>query len=502
MSSSAFSEFRRQSPAGIVINYGLLLYKLVKSFWVFIPVLFSDNIENKWEYLLFVAAGLTVLLLIVAIVQFLFFKFKIEGDQFVLNKGVIFKNKTAIPIERIQSVNFKQNILHQLVGVTQVEIQTAGAKDVEVSIKAVSKQVAQDLKSELQRTQSNAEVQSESETPEVNLIERERLVYALSFLELLKVSFSENHLRSFFWIVAITFSFGYQLEDIVKDWNFADKLVQFVVLNKEEIVSSLLGITVLLVVGILISVVVSFFRVVLRHFDQKVVYKKEGIEVSEGLFTRREDVLKISKIQYIVEVTNPVKKAMGIGTVKIKQAGSAKMKQKKLVELVGVKLPFMQELKSLFFLEEVTESSSVFRPAPYFVFRMCLRSFAFVCLVNVLIYFNSFSWREALLLNSIILPFTVLLIYLKRNKTYFQFDGEKLIIGDGKISTITTIIEFYKTQNIQTVQSVIQKRRGVATIKIQTASGVVKLPCLHQTDAILIQKKIIQKVENSSRDWI
>src|SRR6056300_93935 len=130
MSSSSFSEFRRQSPAGIVINYGLLLYKLVKSFWVFIPVLFSDNIKNKWEYLLFVTVGLTVLLLVVAIVQFLFFKFKIEGDQFVLNKGVVFKNKIAIPIERIQSVNFKQNIFHQLVGVTQVEIQTAGAKDV------------------------------------------------------------------------------------------------------------------------------------------------------------------------------------------------------------------------------------------------------------------------------------------------------------------------------------------------------------------------------------
>ena len=115
MSSSPFSKFSRQSPLGIVINYGVLLYKLVKSFWVFIPIFFSDSIENKGFYILNISGVLIVLLLLVAIVQFLFFKFKIEGDQFILNKGLIFKNKTAIPIERIQSVNFKQNILHQII---------------------------------------------------------------------------------------------------------------------------------------------------------------------------------------------------------------------------------------------------------------------------------------------------------------------------------------------------------------------------------------------------
>ena len=47
MSEFSFDELSRQSPKGIVINYGVLLYKLVKSFWVLIPIFFSNNIGNK-----------------------------------------------------------------------------------------------------------------------------------------------------------------------------------------------------------------------------------------------------------------------------------------------------------------------------------------------------------------------------------------------------------------------------------------------------------------------
>jgi putative membrane protein len=139
MNRASFKEFRRQSPKGIVINYGVLLFKLVKSFWVLIPIFFSKNIEDKWDYIISVIGGLFLVLFVIAVVQYIYFKFKIVGDQFVLNKGMIFKKKLAIPIERIQSVNFKQNIVHQIIQVTQVEIQTAGAKDVEVSIKALSR---------------------------------------------------------------------------------------------------------------------------------------------------------------------------------------------------------------------------------------------------------------------------------------------------------------------------------------------------------------------------
>ena len=497
MNRASFKEFRRQSPKGIVINYGVLLFKLVKSFWVLIPIFFSKNIEDKWDYIISVIGGLFLVLFVIAVVQYIYFKFKIVGDQFVLNKGMIFKKKLAIPIERIQSVNFKQNIVHQIIQVTQVEIQTAGAKDVEVSIKALSREIAEALKSKLQNRNENIEV--DSLEPEV---EKAKLIYSLGVIELLKVSFSENHLRSFFWILAITFSFGYQLEDIVKEWNFADEVIQFAVLNKDEITGSIFALFILLLVGVAISVIVSFFRVFLSHFDQKVEYLNEGIQVSEGLFTRREDILKIQKIQYAVQVTNPVKQLMGIGTIRIKQAGSAKVKKKKLVELVGVKKPIQDQLNSLFFDYKKHSDAVEYRPAPYYLFRMFVRSAFFVSLVNLLFYFNFFSFLVFVVMNVFLVPLTIFLVLIKYKKAYFTFQEEILIVGDGKISTLTTIMPYFKTQNILFQQSIIQKKRGVATLKFQTASGVIKLPCLRLEDALNIQQKVLIEVENSKRDWI
>jgi putative membrane protein len=316
MSEPNFDKLSRQSPKGIVVNYGILLYKLLKSFWVHIPLVLTKNTEGKLGYLIIFLGVLGLILLLIATVQYLYFKFKIEGEYFIVHQGMIFKKKTSIHIERIQSVNFKQNIIHQLINITQVEIQTAGAKDVEVSIKAISRENAEVLKNRLQNITNklffdglDAKVEEKVE---------EKLIYQLSTIDLLKVSFSENHIRSFFFILALVFSFGYQLEDIVKEWNFADEIIQFVIKNKTVISGSIAVLGLFFIVGLIISVVVSFVRVFLVHFDQNVIQKNDGIQLREGLFTKREDVLKIKKIQYSITVTNPIKQKMGIQTVRIR----------------------------------------------------------------------------------------------------------------------------------------------------------------------------------------
>ena len=149
MSKFEFDSLARQSPKGIVINYFVILYKVFKSSWYIIPYLLTRKSVNL-TVLIPIAIGVAILILIIAVLQYLNFKFKIENDHFILHKGVFFKSKTSIPVERIQNVNFKQNIIHQIINVTQVEIQTAGSKGAEVSIKAISKERADALKKRLQ----------------------------------------------------------------------------------------------------------------------------------------------------------------------------------------------------------------------------------------------------------------------------------------------------------------------------------------------------------------
>ena len=179
-----------------------------------------------------------------------------------------------------------------------------------------------------------------------------------------------------------------------------------------------------------------------------------------------------------------------------------KLTQEQLGELVGVKKPIQNQLNSLFFDYEQHSDAVEYKPAPYYLFRMFVRSAFFVSLVNLVFYFNAFSFVEFVVMNAFLFPLTIFLVLIKYKKTYFTFQEEILVVGDGKISTVTTVMPYFKTQNILFQQSIIQKKRGVATLKFQTASGVIKLPCLRLEDALNIQQKVLIEVENSKRDWI
>ena len=494
MNKFEFDTLARQSPKGIVINYFVILYKVFKSSWVLIPYIFTRKSVNM-NLVLPIAIGVAVLILIIAILQYLNFKFKIEGDHFILHKGVFFKSKSSIPLDRIQNVNFKQNIIHQTINVTQVEIQTAGSKGAEVSIKAISKERADALKKRLQEV-----VFIENEFSE-NVVQEEEVIFKLSFLDLLKVSFSENHIRSFFWIFAICVSFFYQLKDYFKDFDFFSEAINYYLIYKNEIAGSFYLLMILMFVIFIISIVVSFVRVVLKNFDQKVSKINDGIQLTQGLFTKRIDVLKMRKIQYTEAVSNPFKKYLGIQTVKIKQAGSAKTKKKKLIELVGVRNQFLVSLNSLFYRFNLSENNELIKPAKYYIFKLSVKVLILFLLINLALFFTT-TIQSKIIINAILIPYLILHVILTYQKAYVSFQDEKLIVGSGSIGTVTTLMEYFKTQNVSLDQSFIQKRRGVADVNLQTASGVIRMRCLQESDAKMIVETVVKSASNSNRNWI
>ena len=498
MNKEDFSELARQSPKGIIINYFFLLYKTGKFFLVFIPLVLTSNKEHQFEKIVYTFIALTVVILIVALLQFFFFKFKIENDHFILNQGVFFKKKSSIPFDRIQNVNFKQNLVHQIINVTQVEIQTAGAKEVEVSIKAISRKKAEALKA---RLQEGVTVVSEIEEEEV-IVPKSKVLFKLSFLELLKVSLSENHVKSFFWIFAITSSLFWQFEDLLKDYNLLPKLLKFYQDNESMVRGSVQLIFLLSTFVVFLSIIISFFRVFLKHFDQKVSVLNDGIQLSQGFFTKRDDVLKMNKIQYITVVTNPLKKSLGIQSVKVNQAGSAKTKAKKRIEIVGVNNEVLNSLKTFFFGNKSEEEKKEFRPAPYYLFKLFLYSFYTLFTLNVLMWLVSFPFKFQLLITVVLIAFTIVINLLKYKKAYYDIEDKKLIVGAGSVATVTSIMDYYKMQNIKLVQSFIQKRRGVASVHLQTASGVIKMPSLYEEDAIELMQMILEEACNSKKNWI
>ena len=83
-----------------------------------------------------------------------FYKYSLEERYFKIEKGIIWKTYNSIPYKKIQNIDISRGIFDRLLGLSNVNIQTAGQKSplapiYEGRLPGLSVQTAQDLQKEL-----------------------------------------------------------------------------------------------------------------------------------------------------------------------------------------------------------------------------------------------------------------------------------------------------------------------------------------------------------------
>ena len=75
---------------------------------------------------LLVVAGIIALVLLFSWLSYRFAQFRIADDAVEMRRGVLFKQHRRAPLDRIQAVDLQRQLLARVLGLTQVEVQTAG----------------------------------------------------------------------------------------------------------------------------------------------------------------------------------------------------------------------------------------------------------------------------------------------------------------------------------------------------------------------------------------
>ncbi len=496
-----FSSFSKQSPKGIFVIYIALIYKVLKATWLLLFIVFKDfsKISSfNVNYIYFGFAFILLFLLIRAILIYKNFQFKIKDEHFILNQGILKKTNTAIPFHRIQNINFKQNLIQQIINVHEVSIETAGTSKTEISIKAISLEKATALKEIITTNKAfNASLATEKETEIKPLL-------SIGIKELFKVCLTENHLRNLFLFLAVIIGFYQQLQQLTDSLGKTEILDGFIKENTNAVTASVFLIFLLLIIIIVVALLTSFVKVFLVHFNLKVFLKKNAFEINQGLFTKKSIVLKKQKVQNITISTNPLKRLIGISFVNFKQAVSGKLnnkKKEKLIRIVGCKKDQIETIKnSLFNVDDVENREKNFADN-YYKRRIFLFTFLFLIVVYSALYLT-FSKVEIFYSIILVIPIVVFLIFKKVNKRFYKISDAMLLVGKGLIETHITYLEIFKVQNIKMKQTVFQKRSNVADIILQTASGKIKIPCIPFSDAINIYNHTLYKVETSTKEWM
>lgn len=495
-----FSAFSRQSLKGIFIIYINQIYLALKFSWVIVFLILKDFSKVQQLigaiYFYFAVAGILLFFLVRAYLIYKNFQFKIDNEHFILNQGILKKTNTSIAFQRIQNINFKQNLVQQIIGVFEVSIETAGSTTTEIAIRALSLEKATALKEFILKNKEldEALVQEEKNKP----------LLKISIKELFKVSLTENHLQNLFLFFALVFGFYNQLQQVFDSLGQTENIDGFIEENTNIFSASILIVLILLAILVVIALLSSFVRVFLLHFNLTTYLKKDAFEINQGLFTKKSIVLKKSKVQNITISTNPLKRIIGISFITFKQAISGKLNNKKkdkLIRIVGCRKDQVETVKTSLFNPDEVENEVQKIPDSYYKRRIFIFSFLFLLIAYLGVFFI-FEHYEVFYTALLVIPLMIFLIQKKVKKRFYKISDAMLMVGKGLLETHHTYLEIFKVQNIQMQQTIFQKRNNVADLVLQTASGKIKIPCLPFTDAIEIYNHTLYKVETSQKEWM
>jgi len=490
------SKPQRQSPVGVVVLFFKHLRKAVNFVFYFFILKYSTDSSS-----LVLWAGIAVIAIITLVYSILIYRkflFYVQGDEFIIDKGLFNREKIAVPFERIQSVHIDQNVVQRALKVVGLKIDTAGSGTKELEIAALPDAYARSIQEFL------LERKKQVAAAEEDIVEQEvgetfktssKPLIQLNLLDVVKVGLTENHLKTSFALFALVNGYYWQNQDFFSTF-FLDyiKEGQAVWLKKWLIILPSMVLA-LLLISIVSSVVLS----ILKYYGLQFRVSPKEVQKVSGLLKKTEYQIPIHKIQYLKYSSNPLRRLFGLKTIVVKQASSKASADKQSLMIPGCKEFQLQAIIHELFPELEKSSFTTFKANNYLKVQMVLL-FAILpaTLIGLLGFLDARAFSISILWLLIALPLSIQCA----SNMHLEIDSEGLRLRKGWIFPKTEVVKYYKLQSVSIRQNVFQKRRKVAHFDFYTAAGSLRMWQLDEEVATELYNYILYKIESSDQTWM
>ncbi|BAO56562.1 hypothetical protein NMS_2553 [Nonlabens marinus S1-08] len=487
----------------------LYVLKNVKALLIF--ALYAIFGIGNWTDLR-VMIGLTALFAVVGLVmpvlKYYFFTFHIEDDELIIQQGVLNKERKAIPLERIQSVNIQQNLVQRILQLVSVEVETAGSKAKELEIPGLDGAFAASFKNLLQdqvpiSRESNIEIATEEQdvkdaTSHTAYKREQNTLLILEFTDLLKIAMTQNHVRSGLLALGVVVGFWYKIKDVVERF-YGDVFENF---EWEDVISyaSLSLVLFALVLFIVVSLLVSLARTFNKYYGFELRKSGNYLEAQMGLFNKREVKIPINKIQLLEFHSNPLRRLLNYQTAKIYQAQSEGSKTTS-IDVPACNPAMVLRLQHLMHGNSLTEDHEVLQSIASSHARLSfyILSIPLIATAAVFAYFEIYIGTVIAIL---ILLWTTYQAYRDGQCTRIEADQELLVLQSGWLFHSTIITPVFKMQALEKWRSIFLKRRQQIHFKLHTAAGSRGLRYFKETEVSALKNSIINRVISSQQRWM
>ncbi|WP_405377804.1 PH domain-containing protein [Nonlabens sp. Asnod3-A02] len=504
------------------------LFKSIKGllfYFLFAAIGTRSMGEEAW-YIIALISFVVIMSLVSPVIKYIYFTFHLESDELIIQKGLIQKERKAIPLERIQSINITQNVVQRILGIVSLEVDTAGSKAKELEIPGLDREFASQFKELLQERKEeivevfNVETESaivnndlESNTEfndtTANTIKKETTykklkeqietpILKLGLMDLLKVGITQNHLKSGGLAIGVVFGSWYNIKEILEEY-FGDWLEQF---SFENVISGTsIGLAVATIVAFLFfSVIISLILAINKYWNFSMVKKGADLEIEMGLLNKKEIKIPLSKVQILEFHSNPLRKLLGFQTAQIFQAQSTNDKLSH-VSVPACTVAHQKVLQHLIFKQPVeeTEIELICNPWSHARLRFYILSIFIIPSVGTAIYFEQYLAIIPLLLFMILL---ICMAFMYGKKSKIVKDDDFVVFKKGWLFPKTIISPIFKTQAVEKWRSVFLKRRREAHFKLHTAAGTRGLRYFKEDQLNTLINTVNNQVICSEQKWM
>lgn len=517
----------RTSPFAIAFFLGNSIRLLLRGPWA-APAAAAFFVGDQREVLLLIFLLVLVLILASAALQYWCFRFKLEGDRIFVRKGVLGKSSLNLPFDRIQAINLERSPIERLFGLVTVSLDSAGTAGAESRLPSVKASVAEWLRERVDSRRvhlARSAVRAEKPVPEVDEPE---VQLRLTGRDMAMIGLSSRNLV----LLPAVIGGLLQFMEFAEEEAFRSA--------GEEALRSVAGTldaaiggqgamaTTLMVAGIVLGGLLVFFVLVagaalVKYHDYTLVREGTALRSRAGLLTKREVVVEAAKIQQFTLVQNmimrPLRRCRLSAVPARGQTEATSGLHQPSADVLEV--PMMEreqadELMARSFGDEGSDLTLVptdgrfIGVSPYYVRARTLPVVGWATLATAVFFAGSrpdgdvATLALATLLIIVLLGTSAaatLLSWLRWRGLAYLYDADGMAIRTGVLGRKVQAFLFRKVQAATVKRSPLQRRKGLATLKVSLASGDLAVPYLDADLAQRLRDYLLYKAESSTVRW-
>jgi putative membrane protein len=419
--------------------------------------------------LLAVGAALAVVLGIATIFGYFVaryrrFEYELTPDTFDIRSGVLSHRQREIPLRRIQNVDISENVVQRLLGVAQVDLETAGGGGTEAQLRYVGAEQAQRLQREISRLSRVADAaDGEPATDD----ERFETVFEMTDRELGVLALISVDLRiaSFLFFGASVFAPpAASMFDPQSWYEYGFGL--------ESLVGAVLGPAAALAAIVALALISGALNAA-RYHGFTLDRGDEELRYERGLLQKFRGTIPLSKVQTLTVEENVIARLLGYAALTIETAGDTPTNGESDGSQSAIPVAERDRVVSLARSLEAFDATGFERPPKRarlrYGFRYAIGLAIVVALLSLGTRVTDFQlyWYVPL----VAVPLIPVGAHLKWANRGYALGTDHVVTRNGFWSRKQKVVPYHRVQAVLTTETIFQRRRDLATVTIDTAGS-------------------------------